>query len=98
MSVVAGIDSSTQSCTVVLYDVDTQTMLAHASAAHPPTYPPVSEQDPSAWQQAIHSALRKACSFANTPPTAIVAVSVAAQHHGLVALDKRHEVIRPATL
>jgi xylulokinase len=98
MSVVAGIDSSTQSCTVVLYDVDSRTMLAQASAGHPPTYPPVSEQDPAAWQQAIRSALDKACSLALVPPTAIVAVSVAAQHHGLVALDGRKEVIRPAKL
>ena len=98
MSVVAGIDSSTQSCTVVLYDVDTRTMLAHASAGHPPTYPPVSEQDPVVWQQAIRAALDKACSLAHIPPAAIVAVSVAAQHHGLVALDGRHEVIRPAKL
>jgi xylulokinase len=36
--------------------------------------------------------------LANSPPTAIVAVSVAAQHHGLVALDARHDVIRPAKL
>jgi xylulokinase len=98
MSVVAGIDSSTQSCTVVLYDFDTQAILSSASAPHPPTSPPVSEQDPLAWQQAMSVALDRACKFADCSPSAIVALSVAAQHHGLVALNRQHEVVRPAKL
>jgi xylulokinase len=95
---VAGIDSSTQSCTAVLYDLDARAMLGHASTAHPPTSPPVSEQDPVAWQQAMRLALARACARASCSPADIVAISVAAQHHGLVALDGRHEVIRPAKL
>jgi xylulokinase len=98
MTVVAGVDSSTQSCTVVLHDLGTRSQLAHASAPHPPTTPPVSEQDPAAWQQAMGVALAQCCTLADCSPSDIAAVSVAAQHHGMVALDEHRDVIRPAKL
>jgi len=49
MRVVAGVDSSTQSCTVALHDVDSGELLGVGSAAHAPTFPPISEQDPEMW-------------------------------------------------
>jgi xylulokinase len=98
VTIVAGIDSSTQSCTVVLYDLDTGALLAQASAPHPPTTPPVSEQDPAEWQRALGLALSSVCGLAGCSSKDIAALSVAAQHHGLVALDARHQVLRPAKL
>ncbi len=92
MTLVAGIDSSTQSCTIVLRDADDGRIVATARAPHPPTTPPVSEQHPSAWWSALRDAARQ------LDLSKVEALSVAGQGHGLVVLDDRREVIRPAKL
>jgi xylulokinase len=92
MTLVAGIDTSTQSCTIVLRDADDGRLVATARAPHPPTTPPVSEQHPSAWWSALRAAA------AQLDLSQVGALSVAGQGHGLVALDARREVIRPAKL
>jgi xylulokinase len=92
VSLVAGVDSSTQSCTVVLRDADDGSIVGTASVPHPPTTPPVSEQDPTAWW----GALTKACS--SLPMGDVAAISIDGQGHGLVPLDSMHNVIRPAKL
>lgn len=98
MTVVAGIDSSTQSCTVVLRDADTGAVRGIGRAPHVPTFPPVSEQDPEDWWQALIAAFALARNAASVRPNEIVAVSVAAQCHGLVPIDASGAVIRPAKL
>jgi xylulokinase len=98
MSIVAGIDSSTQSCTVVLCDAGTHEVLSTAYAPHPHVTPPSSEQDPEAWWDALAAAVSAACADARHGPEEISAVSVAGQHHGLVALDARGAIIRPVKL
>ena len=96
MSLVVGIDSSTQSCTVVLRDLETGTLIASATAPHPPTTAPVSEQHPDAWWQALRQALWLVLSkVRDTKP---VAVSIDGQGHGLVILDSADRVIGPAKL
>jgi xylulokinase len=97
MPLVAGVDSSTQSCTVVLRDLETGAVVAAASAPHPATTPPVSEQHPHAWWQALTAALRSALAAADVkqPP---VAIGIDGQGHGLVILDREGQVIRPAKL
>jgi xylulokinase len=97
MPVVAGVDSSTQSCTVVLYH-DSGALLASASAPHPGTTAPASEQDPRAWWLALSRALDEACTSARVRAADIAAISVAAQHHGLVPLGSGGDVLRPAKL
>lgn len=97
MPVVAGVDSSTQSCTVVLYD-ESGELLGTASAPHRWTTPPVSEQDPQDWWAALSEALPKACLAAGVTASEVGAVSVAAQHHGLVPLGADGAVLRPAKL
>jgi xylulokinase len=92
MVAVAGVDSSTQSCTVVLRDADDGRVLATARAAHPPTTPPVSEQHPDAWWTALVQAAT------TLDLRAVDALSVDGQGHGLVALDRSRRVIRPAKL
>lgn len=98
MRVVAGVDSSTQSTTVILRDAASGEMLSVGRAPHPPTQPPVSEQDPADWWDALIAAFASAREGARVAPADIVAVSVAAQCHGLVALDDRGTVIRRAKL
>ena len=98
MPLVLGVDSSTQSCTVELRDAHDGELVATASAPHPPTTPPVSEQDPETWWSALRLALAEA--FERSPAAAsdVVAVSVDGQGHGLVALDESGRVIRAAKL
>ena len=61
MPIVAGVDSSTQSCTVELRDADSGALLGTGRAKHPPTYPPVSEQLTTDWWAAFEQALAGAC-------------------------------------
>lgn len=91
-TVVCGIDSSTQSCTVVTRDPDSGKVIDFSSDAHPRTSPPKSEQDPASWLKALKSSLRK------VSPENIGALSIDGQGHGSVLLDKDAEVLRPAKL
>lgn len=95
VDVVAGIDSSTQSCTVELREVATGRLVATGGAKHPVTHPPVSEQQPVAWWAALVAAMRQATEGQDVR---VVGLSVGAQCHGLVALDQDDAVIRPAKL
>jgi xylulokinase len=92
MTLVAGVDSSTQSCTVVLRDADDGTIVSHGRAPHPRTTPPVSEQSPEAWWQALRQALSE------SGHGDIAGIAVDGQMHGLVPLDAARHVIRPAKL
>ena len=92
MALVAGVDSSTQSCTIVLRDADDGRIVGVASSPHPPTTPPVSEQRPVDWWAALQMAARQ------LDLRDVVAISVDGQGHGLVALDGSDNVIRPAKL
>ncbi len=92
MPLVAGVDSSTQACCLVLRDLEDGRIVATAEAPHPPAIPPVSEQDPVAWWEALRLAARQ------LDLRDVVAVSIDGQGHGLVALDRAGEVIRPAKL
>ena len=62
-------------------------------APHPPTTPPRSEQDPSAWWDALRRG-----AAARPARDDVDAVAVAGQQHGLVVLDAADEVVRPAKL
>jgi xylulokinase len=98
VGLIAGVDSSTQSTKVVLHDEDDFAVIGSGAAPHPATNPPVSEQDPQAWWVALGQALARALEDAGTGPEAVRAISVAAQCHGLVALDDAAAVLRPAKL
>ena len=95
MPVVVGVDSSTSACKVEVRDVETGDVLATGRAPHPLTTPPKSEQDPGAWDAAFVDACAQAGVPGRHRPAAI---AVAAQQHGLVALDARGDVVRPAKL
>lgn len=87
-----GIDSSTQSTKVEVRDADDGRLVATGRAPHPRPSPPRSEQDPGAWWEALVAAV------AATGVRDVAAMSVAAQQHGLVALDAAGAVLRPAKL
>ncbi len=95
---VAGVDSSTQSCTVELRDAATGVLLGTGRSPHPPTYPPVSEQLTTDWWDAFAIALRQAVENAGVDSRAIRAISVGAQCHGLVALGAEDALVRPVKL
>jgi xylulokinase len=84
---VAGIDSSTQSTKVVLCRAEDGTVVAGAAAPHPDG----TEIDPGHWWTALGTAGRELLERAD-------AVAVAGQQHGMVALDRAGEVVRPALL
>ena len=98
MPIVAGIDSSTQSCKVELRDLDGGRLLGGGSAPHPPAFAPRSEQRPAEWWRALELAFDAAVAAAGVARTDVAAISVVAQCHGLVALDADGTVIRPAKL
>lgn len=95
MPLVVGVDSSTTACKVQLRDIETGAVVASGGAPHSPTSPPRSEQAPAEWEAAFHAACAQAVAPGGQRP---VAVAVAAQQHGLVVLDERDEVLRPAKL
>ena len=91
---VLGVDSSTTACKVEVRDADTGALVSSGSAPHPPTSPPRSEQDPHEWEAAFNAACEEAHVSRHEP----AAVAVAGQQHGLVVLDAKGEVLRPAKL
>jgi xylulokinase len=87
--VVAGVDSSTQSCKVVVRELGSGRTMRRGRAPHPPG----TELDPEAWWFALGRALDDAGGLDD-----VAAVSVAAQQHGMVCLDEDGRVVRPALL
>lgn len=93
--VVIGVDSSTQSCTVEVRDAGDGRLMSTARTSHPVTYPPVSEQHPDSWWDALVEAVRTAMDGLHVQ---VRALSVGAQCHGMVAMDGTGAVLRPAKL
>lgn len=84
---VLGIDSSTQSCKSVLLDAESGALVGVRTAPHPEG----TEADPARWQDALEATARPLLPDA-------AGVAVAGQQHGLVGLDARGAVVRPALL
>ncbi len=87
-TLVAGVDTSTQSVKVVVRDADTGAWVREGRASHPDG----TEVDPTAWWDAFV----EACSDGLLE--GVESISVAGQQHGMVALDEAGEVVRPALL
>ncbi len=86
---VAGVDSSTQACKVVIRDATTGALVRSGRATHPDG----TECPPAAWWDALTTALADAGGLDD-----VAAISVAGQQHGMVCLDGAGEVVRPALL
>ncbi|WP_199440886.1 xylulokinase [Umezawaea beigongshangensis] len=91
MTLVLGIDSSTQSTKALLVDADTGELVAEGRAPHPDG----TEVHPDAWWAACQEAIAGATASAPGP---VAAISVAGQQHGMVTLDADGEVVREALL
>ena len=89
MTLVAGVDSSTQSCKVVVHDADTGRLVREGRAGHPDA----TEVDPQAWMSAVQQAVEAAGGLSD-----VEAIAVGAQQHGMVCLDDAGRVVRPALL
>jgi len=89
MSLVAGVDSSTQSCKVVVADAETGAIVRSGQAPHPDG----TEVDPAAWWAALNTAVAAAGGLDD-----VAALGVGGQQHGMVCLDQDGEVVRPALL
>jgi xylulokinase len=89
MALVAGIDSSTQSCKVVIRDADTGALIRQGRAGHPDG----TEIHPDHWWAALQEAAGQAGGLED-----VAAISVGGQQHGMVCLDSDGQVIRPALL
>ncbi|WP_210508521.1 xylulokinase [Naasia sp. SYSU D00057] len=89
MTLVAGVDSSTQSCKVVIRDADTGRIVRTGRATHPDG----TSVDPAAWWDALLAAIEDAGGLDD-----VAAIAVAGQQHGMVALDAEGRVVRDALL
>lgn len=89
MAFVAGVDSSTQSCKVLVVDADSGRVVRQGAARHPDG----TECHPDAWWSALGEAIEQAGGLDD-----VEAISVGGQQHGMVTLDEHGEVIRPALL
>lgn len=87
MAVVAGVDSSTQSCKIVICDADSGEVLDQRSAPHPDG----TEVGAEHWWAAL-------CSAGAGVLERVDAVAVAGQQHGLVALGADRRPVRDALL
>ena len=87
MTLVAGVDSSTQATKVLVVDADSGEVVRESSSRHPEG----TEVDPQRWLDALHGASRDLLA-------GVRAISVAGQQHGMVLLDRDGEPVRPALL
>jgi len=99
VSLVVGVDVSTTATKAVLQDAEGTVRAVGMSAySYETPHPLWSEQDPALWWEATRIAVREALEAADTDAEAVEAVGLTGQMHGLVALDDRDEVLRPAIL
>jgi xylulokinase len=88
-TLVAGVDTSTQACKVVVRDAETGAPVRSGRAPHPPG----TEVDPRAWEAALTAAVDAAGGLAD-----VAALAVGGQQHGMVCLDEDGAVVRDALL
>jgi len=89
VTLVVGVDSSTQSCKVIVCDADTGRVVREGRAPHPDG----TEVSPAVWWSALKDAIAEAGGTED-----VAAISVAGQQHGMVCIDDAGEVVRPAIL
>ncbi len=88
MTLVAGVDCSTQSTKVVVCEAETGRVLRSGSAPHPDA----TEVDPAVWAAAYGTATGGGLL------DGVEALAVGGQQHGMVTLDEAGAVVRPALL
>lgn len=89
MTFVVGVDSSTQSCKVVIRNAATGEVVRTGRSSHPEG----TEVAPDAWWIALLAAIHDAGGLHD-----VAAISIGGQQHGMVVLDADGRVIRDALL
>ena len=89
MALVMGVDSSTQSCKVVITDAATGAIVREGRAAHPHG----TEVHPGGWWSALRASIADAGGLGD-----VGAWAIGGQQHGMVVLDAEGHVIRDALL
>lgn len=89
MTLVAGVDSSTQSCKVVIRDAATGRRVRSGWAPHPNG----TQLHPRAWCHALDAAVHAAGGLDD-----VAALSVSGQQHGMVCLGADGDAVHPALL
>lgn len=89
MVLVAGVDSSTQSCKVVIRDASTGALVRTGRASHPNG----TEVNPVLWWEALQEAIANAGGLDD-----VSAISIGGQQHGMVLLANDGTVVRDALL
>jgi xylulokinase len=89
MALVAGVDSSTQSCKVVIRDSATGALIRSGRSSHPNG----TEVHPDLWWDALQAAIADAGGLDD-----VAAISIGGQQHGMVLLGEDGRVIRDALL
>jgi xylulokinase len=89
VTLVAGVDTSTQACKVVVRDAGSGALVRAGRAPHPDG----TSVDPRAWLQAFTEAAAAAGGLDD-----VAALSVGGQQHGMVCLDEDGAVVRDALL
>jgi xylulokinase len=99
MNYYIGIDASTTATKALLMAPDGKVIgVASSEYSYETPHPLWSEQHPDLWWQATCASVRQVMDEAAVPPTAVKAIGLTGQMHGLVLLDSRGQVLRPAIL
>lgn len=103
MTCLLGIDVGSSSIKACLIDAESASRVARAQS--PGGEMPIdapragwAEQAPELWWEHVRRAVREAVATAEVAPEAIAAVGISYQMHGLVLVDERHDVLRPAII
>ncbi len=88
-TLVAGVDSSTQACKVVIRDAESGALVRSGRSPHPSG----TEVHPDRWWEALQAAIADAGGLDD-----VAALAVGGQQHGMVALDEDGAVVRDALL
>ncbi len=98
-----GLDIGSSFVKAALVDADTGALVAQASApdremAIAAPQAGWAEQDPADWWTHAVAAARQAIARSGQPGSAIAAIGISYQMHGLVVVDARQQVLRPAII
>ena len=99
MNYVIGIDSSTTATKAQLVDESGDVAAVASSEYSYETPQPLwSEQEPELWWNAATASVSAVLAESGVPGSAVKAIGLTGQMHGLVLLDDRGEVLRPSIL
>ena len=94
-----GIDTSTSATKALLMDITGKVLgVASNEYSFETPQPLWSEQDPSLWWRGTVDSIRQVMAKTAVDPAAVKAIGLTGQMHGLVLLDEKGEVLRPALL